>query len=106
MIDDCLDIVWRTADEKWLIAARQDIINSCDGVSLELRDGIDFLRLSYVQEVVRYERSLFRCDFSCADIEAPVDLARVRGDDFPMKSLCQCDTQGALTGRGWAEDDY
>jgi len=100
-----LDVVGRATNQERLVLTRQNIFNGSDGLLLELRDGIRLLEINYIQQVVADQCTFLCCHLGRADIQTPIDLARVSRDNLSMKLLCQGDTQAALTGRCWTEND-
>src|SRR6266571_296563 len=81
----------------------QGIVDCGDSLLLKLRDAIDLLGIGDIQQVMWDERSFLRRHFGRADIQATIYLARIGGDNFPMKMLRQCDTQCAFARCGWSK---
>src|SRR5438093_13419167 len=105
MINYCLDIVWRAADEKWLQAACQNIINRSDSIALKLCNSVDLVQVCYIEQMMWNECSFFGGHFGGTDVEATIDLARVGRDDFTVETLRQDNAQATLSRRCGAEDD-
>jgi hypothetical protein len=60
-----------------LVTSLEDVVDSGDGISLELSYCVDLAWVGHIQYMVRYERLLCGCYFGCAYIQASIDLARV-----------------------------
>ena len=82
-----------------------DAVQSGISLLLETGHGVLLSRRHYIQQMVGYAVHLGDSDLSRAQVQAPVDLPGVGGDDLPAVLFREGDSQTALAAGGGAKND-
>ena len=85
--------------------ARLDLGDRLPRLPGELAGRPPLARIEDVDQVMRDALPLLRGGLRGADVEAPIRLERVGVHDLAVERLGEREPQGALSGRGGAEDD-
>ena len=100
-----LDVEAGAADDHRARSASFDV-DDCGTRTVSESVGVeDLVWVNYVKQVVRRAFSFGERGFGCSDVQAPVDLSGVGGDDFNGRVVRQLQGKAGLAGGGGADDD-
>ena len=77
----------RAADQNRYTSAAMNALYRLFCILRVLHDGIGFVRLPDVHQMMRNTAPVFRCGFGCADIHAPVNLHGIHANNLAAQCL-------------------